>query len=470
MSIITEIKKFNRKYTIITHMQDSALPADSEVLLEGVVVVYTPTGELKDAEKCKVGDGVTEFCNLPWLGGEEVVLEDLTAELQRQDELLTLIETFLNSIKTVNPIPGPESEPTEPYWYFVYNRYPGIHTLEDGYVYSAADPWSWAIEGNSTDTVFSTSPVESYSLELLDKTKTYICVNGVNGGSYADPYYAKLTYGIPPKMWLFEDVSIDATFTFNFPWIYENHIYDGPDGYDIELYYPNGDYRVIAPGFDLNELDPTVKYTVAFAGLSGGGTLRFGYPSNPGGSTSSGTWIIFGTNSPDNYFTYCEEDNKLWSTLYDANWEVRLGSETVISPWSDGVKEGYSSYVNLSELDTTSVYSIVDNGLGYTYTLVYSGLANNSNYALDPVYDSSSERIEVKCSGPDGFEVDFYLLEGSSQNLGAAIQVSSRIAVGGNSSQIFYYGEDFTSSITAVVAVCWKTGNVDAVLICNTSH
>ena len=278
MSIFTEIKKFNRKYTIITHMQDSALPAESEVLLEGVVVVYTPTGELKDAEKCKVGDGVTEFCNLPWLGGEEVVLEDLTAELQRQDELLTSIETFLNSIKTTDPVPEPE--PTEPYWYFVYNRYPGIHTLEDGYVHSAADPWSWATEVDDdpwwTD-YFYTSPVESYSLELLDKTKTYSCVVNADTGNYGDPY-AKLTYGIPPKMWLFEDASCDDLFTC--PWIYENHFYGGPEGFDSELYYPNGDFRVIAPGFDLNWLDPTIEYRIAFAGCSGGGILRFGYPVN----------------------------------------------------------------------------------------------------------------------------------------------------------------------------------------------
>lgn len=62
-----EFKKYNRKYIIVQSFDDTKLPADDEVLGEGVVIVYTSTGNLEDAERVKVGDGVTAFANLSWL-------------------------------------------------------------------------------------------------------------------------------------------------------------------------------------------------------------------------------------------------------------------------------------------------------------------------------------------------------------------------------------------------------------------
>ena len=71
----TEFKKYNRKYIIVQSFDDTKLPADDEVLGEGVVIVYTPTGDLLNAEKCKIGDGSTIFADLAWLGADEINLQ-----------------------------------------------------------------------------------------------------------------------------------------------------------------------------------------------------------------------------------------------------------------------------------------------------------------------------------------------------------------------------------------------------------
>lgn len=70
---ITTFKKYNRKYIIITSMTDDQLPTESTILDEGVCVIHTPSGELKDATGCRVGDGIHTFGSLPWLGEEETV-------------------------------------------------------------------------------------------------------------------------------------------------------------------------------------------------------------------------------------------------------------------------------------------------------------------------------------------------------------------------------------------------------------
>ena len=62
-----EFKKYNRKYIIVQSFDDTKLPADDEVLGEGVVIVYTPTGNMEEAERVKIGDGATTFANLSWL-------------------------------------------------------------------------------------------------------------------------------------------------------------------------------------------------------------------------------------------------------------------------------------------------------------------------------------------------------------------------------------------------------------------
>ena len=297
MSIITEIKKFNRKYTIITHMQDSALPADSEVLLEGVVIVYTPTGELKDAEKCKVGDGVTEFCNLPWLG-DSIEVEDLTAELQRQDELLTSIETFLNSIKTTDPVPEPE--PVEAMWYFTYNSSPGILSLENGQLIAAGDPWVWeSTDGSHT---FSISPDEGIALQDLDTSKVYKCIN--DAGSPGD--YAELAYGIPEKAWrLFatealatQDVAIYLDHGWSWPYIKEGGTILSSSGRLMAIYKDTGsglgDYVANLDGseetpytFSLENLNTTETYKIyhdVAADSVHTFTLKYDYPAKPGGT------------------------------------------------------------------------------------------------------------------------------------------------------------------------------------------
>lgn len=68
---MTEFKKYNRKYIIVESFDDTKLPADNEILGEGVVIVYAPSGELSEAEKVKVGDGITTFGSLKWLGLDE---------------------------------------------------------------------------------------------------------------------------------------------------------------------------------------------------------------------------------------------------------------------------------------------------------------------------------------------------------------------------------------------------------------
>ena len=74
---MTEFKKYNRKYIIIQNLDDASLPGNSEVIEEGIVYVYTPTGEITDAEKVKVGDGTTTFGNLTWLFDLESIKVDL---------------------------------------------------------------------------------------------------------------------------------------------------------------------------------------------------------------------------------------------------------------------------------------------------------------------------------------------------------------------------------------------------------
>jgi hypothetical protein len=191
MSIFTEFKKFNRKYVIVTSMDDTALPADSEILLEGVTVIYTATGEVKDASKCKVGDGSTTFGILPWIGARDVVAEDLREELQRQDELLTSIEALLG-IKNG----GTGGDKSEAMWYFTYNTYPGILVLENGKLVASADPWGWAsTDGTHT---FDISPLDGgIALQNLDTSKVYKCISSV--GAPGD--YAELVYGVPEKAW-----------------------------------------------------------------------------------------------------------------------------------------------------------------------------------------------------------------------------------------------------------------------------
>jgi hypothetical protein len=303
----------------------------------------------------------------------------------------------------------------------------------------------------------------SYSLKNLNTTKNYRCSDT-----------AEITYGIPEAMW-YVDVG-SCTGVWDIPYVYDGGLctWDWATTFYVNTLTGN---RVATIGagtsISLDSLDKNTEYILASSSGAYQANLKFGYPPNPGSSNNSetNTWIIFGTNSPGNYFTCCEEDNRLWSTLSDANWVVRLGSETVLSPLSDVFKEGYSSYVNLSELNKTSVYSIVDTDIGNTYTLVYRDPVNISNYSLSSVYDPNIETIDVRCdASASAVEVDYYLLEGSSQDLGDAIQVSSRIAQSGNYFQTFYYGDDFTSSVTAVVAVCWRDGIVDAVLICDTSR
>jgi hypothetical protein len=106
MSISTQFKKFNRKYIIITSMTDTALPAESEVLGEGVCVVHTPSGQLEDATGVRVGDGKTPFGSLPWLGETEIgSTEDLRDGWYTQNHYLLGCEQLLE-IPTVFTIGG----------------------------------------------------------------------------------------------------------------------------------------------------------------------------------------------------------------------------------------------------------------------------------------------------------------------------------------------------------------------------
>lgn len=80
MSTSTHFKKYNRKYIIIQDLAtDEALPSDSEILGEGVCVVHTTTGNLEDAIKIKIGDGVSTFSNLEWLYDLDAIKVDLAS-------------------------------------------------------------------------------------------------------------------------------------------------------------------------------------------------------------------------------------------------------------------------------------------------------------------------------------------------------------------------------------------------------
>lgn len=87
-----EFKKYNRKYIIVQSFDDTKLPADDEVLGEGVVIVYTPTGNLEDAERIKIGDGATTFADLSWLYDLDQIKVNLinpTIRINNQSGLIT---------------------------------------------------------------------------------------------------------------------------------------------------------------------------------------------------------------------------------------------------------------------------------------------------------------------------------------------------------------------------------------------